>query len=217
MTSFDSASRQEQGFRNTDKGPVLGHGCLQAGSLVLFLAAMVVAWHAWRVADPSLDPQIRRVMLIGAGIAGIPFLVTIVQVIRLFRSLGRAELFTVYESLPLGYHGNVTYVRPLRHGAAVRELEARLQCDEVVMTGRGKNKSTKRQTVIDLPLSPITTPALDQLRVQIPLQIPATGPASLDLSNAKIKWFVRLRLKMQGCPNTRSSFELSVAPAVVTR
>ena len=55
------------------------------------------------------------------------------------------------------------------------------------------------------------------MRVTIPIKIPVTGPPTFYDTDNQINWWVRLRLTMDGCPNTRSSFKLSVMPAVVER
>jgi hypothetical protein len=39
----------------------------------------------------------------------------------------------------------------------------------------------------------------------------------MDFSEAKITWWLRLRLNMIGCPNTQSSFAIDVDPTVVRR
>ena len=97
----------------------------------------------------------------------------------------------------------------------MRSIEARLQCEEHVQKGSGRNHREWRQVVVDEPLAPQTAPYLEQIRVQIPLQVPASGPATFYYTDNEITWWLRLRLEMDGCPNTRSSFKIVVVPAVV--
>lgn len=198
---------QEVSITN-DEGPVLGSGWIHFSS-TLFL---IICWFAGFKLMKN-DPRVGAALLV-AGV--IPAAITILQFTRLRRSLGKAELHMKEEPVPLGWNGNVTYVRPLR-GATVRSIEARLQCEEHATKGRGKRQKEWTEVVLDEPLSPQNAPMLEQLRVQIPLRIPATGPPSMWENEAQIVWWVRLRLRMDGCPNTRSSFRVAVAPAVVER
>ena len=188
----------------SDEGPVLGPGWLHFTSTILLILGVVFAVKFWRE-----QPRVAPIVL---GACAIPAAITIIQVIRLKRSLGTAEL-SVSDLIPLGWSGTAVYLRPLR-GATVREIEARLQCDEIVVKGRGNKKKERRAVVLDQPLTPVTTPMMEQLRLQIPLRIPATGPPSIDVRDARTEWWVRLRLQMEGCPNTRSSFRIEVLPAV---
>ena len=66
-------------------------------------------------------------------------------------------------------------------------------------------------------LAPVVTPMMEQVRVQIPLRIPKEGAPSFWSERARIEWWLRLRLRMRGCPNTESSFQIEVLPAVVER
>lgn len=201
-------------FRRKDQGPVLGHAWLQFAAFLALIFGVVFAFTMWTSADTPEGAESRRTALIVLGVCAVPIAITILQVVRLFRAIGRAELILPHDWLPLGFSGNLTYRRPLRRGAAPAQLEARLQCEETVVKGSGKNKRERRAVVFDEPLTPIVVPSLDELRLQVPLRIPATGPPSLDEMEATITWWVRLRLRMQGCPDTRSSFELDVAPWV---
>ncbi len=188
----------------TDEGPVLGPGWLHFTSTMILIFGVVFAVKFWRE-----EPRASRIVLAGSLIPGA---MTVIQVIRLKRSLGTAEL-SVNEVIPLGWSGTAVYLRPLR-GATVGGIEARLQCDEIVVKGRGNKKKERRAVVLDQPLTPVATPMMEQLRLQIPLRIPATGPPSIDVRDARTEWWVRLRLRMEGCPNTRSSFCIAVLPAV---
>jgi hypothetical protein len=205
---------QSTEIRITDQGPVLGHGWMQVISVVLLVFGAIFAFAAWDSGDSSGAAELRRLALIVLGVGAIPFTITIIQVVRLFRAIGRAELILPHHYLPLGFRGNLTYRRPLRRGARVEQIEARLQCQESVVKGSGKHKSVRRAIVYDEPITPVAVPSLDELRLQMPLRIPETGPASFDMAEATITWWVRLRLRMQGCPNTRSSFELDIWPGV---
>lgn len=201
-------------YTRKDQGPVLGHAWLQFASFLIFIFGIVFAWTMWSGAATPQGAEARRMALMVLGVCAVPLAITILQVVRLFRAIGRAELILPQDWLPLGFSGNVTYRRPLRRGAALGQFEARLQCEETVVKGSGKNKRERRAIVLDEPLQPVVVPSLDELRLQVPVRIPASGPPSLDQMEATITWWVRLRLRMQGCPDTRSSFELDVAPWV---
>lgn len=191
-----------------DEGPILGSGWIHMFSTVLLIVSWFFGFRLLRG-----DPRLAGALLIGGAI---PAAITILQFVRLRRSLGTAELQLKDAVVPLGWSGSVTYVRPLR-GATVRSIEARLQCEERAAKGSGKQRKEWSEIVLDEPLTPQSSPMLEQLRVQIPLRIPPTAPPSLYESDAQIVWWVRLRLRMSGCPNTRSSFRLQVIPAVVER
>src|SRR5207253_6529172 len=124
---------------------------------------------------------------------------------RLRSKLGSATLEMKEESIPLGFSGNVVYVRPL-HDAEVQQIELRLECEEWIVKGRSRNKRERRRTVFTETLTPVMPPMMEQIRVQIPLRIPKEGPPSFFSEEARIQWWLRLRLRMRGCPNTASSF-----------
>jgi hypothetical protein len=216
--SFARGSREPEGYPVSDSGPVLGPGWWYL-IVILFLAAGGFGF--WIIfSDPTAFPEDasgRRIAAAVLLIGLLPLLFTMVQAVRLFRRLGRAQLYLPHSILPLGFSGTVTYIRPLRGGATIEKIEVRLQCEEVLEKGSGKNKRTYKKVVYDDPITPVTVPMMDRMRVQIPVRIPESGPPSLDQYRAQINWWLRLRLKMQGCPNTRSSFEVEVYPAVVKR
>ena len=191
-----------------DEGPVLGSGLIPMIASIVLLVGLFVGYKAYAV-----DHNIGAAIMIGATL---PAAIVAWQFIRLRRALGTATLHMNEELIPLGWSGTVTYTRPLQ-GATLRSIEAWLQCEEHVERGSGRSHREWRQVVIDQPLSPRAEPSLEHLRVQIPLKIPASGPPTFTTSDNEINWWVRLRLTMDGCPNTRSSFKLSVMPAVVER
>lgn len=194
----------------SDHGPILGSGWNHLTSTIILGLGIYFAYQWWK------NPLMHREALIALVVAVLPWTLTLYQLYRLKRALGDAELLIEHEGVPLGYSGTATYVRPLRN-ADVREIEVRLQCQETVVKGSGKNKREVTATTYDEVITPQTTPMMQQLQVRIPIKIPATGGHSMDYEEAKVKWWVRLRLKMKGCPNTRSSFEIEVYPAVVER
>lgn len=198
----------EHQIKKTDHGPILGSLWNPLIGLIALGLGIFFAYQLWK------NPLMHRIALITLGVSLIPLALTIWQFVRLRRALGTADLMMDPESVPMGYSGTVTYVRPLRD-AEVREIEARLQCVETVVKGSGKNRRDVTQTVYDEVLSPQTTPMMQQLQVRIPIKIPKTGPHSFDVGEAKVTWWLRVRLKMSGCPNTRSSFQIEVDPAVV--
>jgi len=192
-----------------DEGPLLGKGILQVLVVLLLVIGWIVGFNIMRT-----DPGIAWAVIAGSTL---PAAIVGLLLSRLLRRIGRANLLIKDTPVPLGWSGTVTYVRPLRGGATMQSIEARLQCEEHVEKGKGKHHKEWRQVVVDEPLSVQSAPMLEQLRVTIPIRIPAAGPSSFQTDDNRIVWWVRLRLKMEGCPNTRSSFRLEVAPAVVSR
>jgi hypothetical protein len=190
----------------TDNGPVLGSGWMQGLALIILAMGGIVLYATFK------DPQFRSIGLIAMGVALVPAAFVAYRFWRLRRALGIADL-KFDDPVPLGFSGTATYFRPLR-GAEVRSIEARLQCEEEIVRGGGKNKTRVKKIVHDEVLTPAMTPAMERIEVRIPLKIPATGPASFWCETAQTKWWIRLRLKMSGCPNTASSFEIEVAPGV---
>jgi hypothetical protein len=199
-----------------DHGPVVGSGWIHLAATVLLVLGGVICYSLWSSAAKSYDPRLMRE--IGATALGIGLLPWIINGYRLFRlrqSLGTADL-EMKEVIPLGFSGNVVYFRPLRN-AEVEQIEVRLQCEEWIVKGKGKSRRDFRQIVFTEVLTPNVTPMMEQMRVQIPLRIPKEGPPSFWADEARIEWWLRLRLRMRGCPNTESSFELEVFPAVLER
>lgn len=211
MVTSAPFAAQREGYSRSDEGPILGAGGWHFATVILFAVSVGIAAAMWK------DPEARRVGIGIVAVCAVPLAFTIFRLTRLLRRIGRAQLLTPYESLALGYPTTATYVRPLRGGASVESIEARLQCEEHLTKGSGKNKRTLTEIVHDEELKPVTTPMLNELRLQIPFRIPEKGPPSIDDKGAKIKWMIRLRLRMRDCPNTRSSFDLNVLPAVVKR
>ena len=192
----------------SDDGPVLGSGVIPMIATIVLFAGVFVGYKTFIV-----DRNVGGAIMIGAAI---PAAIFVYRFIRLRRALGTATLQMNDDAIALGWSGTVTYVRPLR-GATIRAIEARLQCEEYVERGRGRSHREWRRVVVDEPLAPQSAPMLEQVRVTIPIKIPVTGPPTFYDTDNQINWWVRLRLTMDGCPNTRSSFKLSVMPAVVER
>ncbi len=193
----------------TDYGPVLGSGFIHLASVIALGLGIFLAIQWWK------NPLMRQTGLIVLAISAIPLAINIFRFTRLRRALGTADL-QFDDSVPLGFSGTAIYVRPLR-GAELRTIEARLQCEEEVVRGGRKQKKTIQKIVYDEPLTPAVTPAMERLEVRIPVKIPVIGPSTMWCEEAKITWWIRLKLRMSGCPNTASSFQIHVLPAVVER
>lgn len=211
MSSTFAAGREAHS--HPDQGPIFGGG----GWYVAAFVFMILAGFIGNGLRSQTEPVLHNAGIIVMVIAVLPVAFAIVQVVRLFRAIGRAQLTTPDESLALGLATTATYVRPLRGGAALESVEARLQCEEEVTVGSGKNKRTLHAIVRDEELKPVPTPMPNELRMQIPVRIPENAPPSLYAHGAELRWLIRLKLKMRGCPDTRSSFVLQVLPAVVKR
>lgn len=195
--------------KRTDYGPVLGSGSILLASTVVLVFGIVLAFAWWK------SPLTRQMGLTALGLSLIPWAITLFRFYRLRRALGTADLH-FEDSVPMGYSGTATYVRPL-HGAELRVVEARLQCEEEVVKGSGNQKRNIRKIVYDEPLTPTPTPMMERLDIRIPLRIPASGPPTITHEYARVTWWLRLRLRMSGCPNTASSFRIDVLPAVFER
>src|SRR5262249_4597481 len=143
---------------------------------------------------------------LGAAIiagAVVPAAIVAWQWIRLRRALGTATLQMNEDVVPMGWNGTATYVRPL-HGATIREVEARLQCEEFVERRGAKRRHQWRRVVVNETLPVQAAPMMEQMRITIPIKVPMSGPPTLYVRDNEINWWVRLHLKMDGCPNTRS-------------
>lgn len=193
----------------TDYGPVLGSGYIHLASTIVLGLGIFLAYQLWK------NPLTRQIGLIILAVSVIPAAITIFRFVRLRRALGAADLH-FDESVPMGFSGTATYDRPMR-GAELRSIEARLQCEEEVVRGGRKQSKTIQKVVYDEPLTTAVTPAMERLEVRIPVKIPAIGPSTMWCPSAKITWWIRLKLRMAGCPNTASSFQIQVLPAVLQR
>ncbi|MGZ7077927.1 MAG: hypothetical protein ACXVJT_00815 [Thermoanaerobaculia bacterium] len=209
-----SANLGAQGqFSREDDGPILGAGGWHLASCLLLIFGIIVAAAMWKRHDRDLQ----RIAIGIVAVCAIPIATTIFRLTRLLKKIGRAELMLPSEYLPLAFSGTATYVRPLRGGAALESVEARLQCEEELTRGKGKNQRTWKKVVHDEELKPVPAAMMNEIRVQIPFRIPETGPPSINTKGAVTRWVIRMRLRMRDCPNTRSSFVLDVFPAVVKR
>jgi hypothetical protein len=192
-----------------DYGPVLGSGWIHLVATITLGLGIFFAFDWWK------NPLMRQTGLIALAIGAIPWAINIYRFARLRRALGSADLH-FDDSIPMGFSGTATYYRPLR-GAELRTIEVRLQCEEEVVKGSGKSKKSIQKVVYDEPLTHALTPAMERLEVRIPVKIPVVGPSTMWLEEAKITWWIRLNLRMAGCPNTASSFQIQVLPAVAER
>jgi hypothetical protein len=192
----------------SDEGPVLGSASLPMAATILLTFGIFVGYKTMRT-----DMRVGVAIMVGCAL---PAAFVAYQFIRLRRALGVAKLEMKDEVVPLGWSGTVTYVRPL-HGATVESIEAWLQCEEHVEKGSGRSHQDWREVVVNEPIPLQNFPAMEQLRVTIPIKIPAAGPPTFHYTDNEINWWLRLHLKMDGCPSTRSSFKIPVMPAVVGR
>ncbi len=200
-------------FSREDQGPILGAGGWHLASCVLLIFGVIVAVAMWKRHDRDLQ----RIAIVIVAVCAIPIAITIYRLTRLLRRIGRAELILPTDYLPLSFSGTATYARPLRRGASLESVEARLQCEEELTKGKGKNQKTWTEVVYDEELKPVASPMMNEIQVRIPFRIPETGPPSMNHAGAVTRWVIRMRLRMRDCPNTRSSFILDVFPAVVKR
>lgn len=190
----------------TDNGPVLGSGWMPTLAVIILVAGGIVLYATFKM------PEFRSIGFAAFGIGLLPAAFVAYRFWRLRQALGEADL-KLENPVPLGFSGNATYFRPMR-GAEIVSIEARLQCEEQIVRGGGKNKTRVTKIVHDEVLAPVVTPMMERMEARIPVKIPATGPASFWCSTAQTKWWIRLRLKMRGCPNTASSFEIEVVPGL---
>ncbi|MDQ6799315.1 MAG: hypothetical protein M3041_00595 [Acidobacteriota bacterium] len=193
----------------TDNGPVLGSGWMQTFSLFILIVGSVALFATFKDSDLR---QYRQIGFIAFAVGLLPAAFVAYRFWRLRQVLGIADL-KFDDRVPLGFSGTATYFRPKR-GAEVRSVEVRLQCEEEIVRGGGKNKTRVTKIVHDEVLTATVTPMMERLEVRIPVRIPASGPASFYCSTAETKWWIRLRLKMSGCPNTASSFQIEVVPGL---
>lgn len=193
----------------TDHGPALGSGCLNLAAVALLGFGVVFVWASWS------SRMMRQPALIVLAVCALPSAITLFRLWRLRKAIGTADLH-IDDPIPLGFSVKATYFRPLRE-ATLRQIEARLQCEEIVVKGSGRNKGEIRAVVHDEALAPVTVPMMEQIQAQIPIRIPPTGPASFSEGEARLVWWIRLQLRMEGCPNTQSSFQIEVLPAVSER
>jgi hypothetical protein len=200
-------------FSKEDEGPILGAGGWHLASSLLLIFGIIVAVAMWKRHDRDLQ----RIAIAIVAVCAIPMAATIFRLTRLLSRIGRAELILPAEYLPLAFSGTATYARPLRRGAALASVEARLMCEEELTKGSGRSERTWTKVVYDEELKPVATPMMNEISVQIPFRIPETGPPSMSTKGAVTRWVIRMRLRMHDCPNTRSSFVLDVFPAVVKR
>jgi hypothetical protein len=193
----------------TDNGPILGSGWIHV------LAAACAVFGGMFFYSTFRQPNFRSLAIGVLAASLIPFAFDMWRLWRVRSALGRADL-ELDDRIPLGFRGTATYTRPLR-GAEMQSIEARLQCEEEIEKGSGRNRRNVTKIVHDEQLTPTITPMMERIEVRVPVRIPEAGPASFRCDVAETRWILRLRLKMRGCPNTASSFDIDVAPGVVQR
>lgn len=209
MTSVDSFGSEK--LKLPDAGPVLGGAAWPFGSAMLLFGAIVSVIMYKDKFGPGAARTITLILLA----ASIPLLLVIVQLMRLRRAIGTAELFVDSWITLLGQKQTVVYRRPLRGNATVDKLEVSLECQESVTHGSGKSRNTKTEVVSRRAITPIVLRVPQQLHVQVPLLIDRNGPPSIDIPDHTVEWWLRFSLTMNGCPDTKSSFEIHVLPEYV--
>ena len=198
-------------FSRSDDGPIAGNPIWYSLTFALVVFGVLFAMGTRNYEN------FRQLGITVAIACAIPFALMILRVVRLLQKIGRATLTTPHEYVPLGFTTTATYARPMREGVAAEAIEARLQCEERVTVGSGKNRRTVTTVVHDEELKPVVTPAMNELRVQIPIRVAENLPPTIWDKVAEVRWVVRMRLRMRGCSNTRSSFKIDVLPVVVKR
>ena len=193
----------------TDQGPVLGSGWIQGIATLIAIAGGIFLFATWKF------PEYRQLAITVFAISLIPWAITFYRFYRLRKAIGKATLDLEFP-IPLGFSGTATYSRPMRD-AELRSIEASLQCEEEIVKGSGRNRRTIKKVVHREAIAPIVTPMMDRIDVRVPLRIPESGPASFSCEVAKTRWWLRFDLKMRGCPDTASSFEIEVAPGIASR
>jgi hypothetical protein len=204
---------QEDHFSRPDEGPIGADGGWFLAACILFIVAAAAAY-----AGRPYTPAEFRTPIIATVIAcALPLALLIGRSLQVLNKIGRAELTTPFESVARGVPVTAVYKRPMRGNAALEAVEANLQLEERVTRKSGKNRKTFTSIVLNESLAPVVRSTPDQLRIDIPIRIPDAGPPTINVDDVEVRWFVRMRLRMRGCPGTRSSFELNVAPGVVKR
>ena len=211
MSSVAFAPRD--GYSRPDQGPVGGDGTWYFASFLVAAIAGFITFAAW----DHVDGQIHTAMVAIVALCVLPFAFLLYRTIQVLQKIGRAELTTPYESLALGLPVTAVYTRPLKADVTVESVEATLQLVEKVTRGSGKNKKTFTAVAREEPITLVTRPSPNQLRIDVPIRIPESGPPTAVFDDVELRWWVRMRLRMRGCPHTRSSFEINVLPAVVKR
>src|SRR5258708_19996507 len=137
----------------TDNGPVLGGVWMQSLAFFIVVAGGVAVFATFK--DRGLT-QFRQIAysVIGVGLVLAAFVAY--RFWRLRQVLGTADL-KFDAQVPLGFSGTATYFRPKR-GAELRSVEARLQGEEEIGRGGGRNKTRKTQTLPHDCLTPTSPP-----------------------------------------------------------
>jgi hypothetical protein len=115
--------------------------------------------------------------------------------------------------------GEVRVARFHRRGGRPRarqapELSAELVCGERVTYRQGTKDHTVTKVVGRHGLSVTTDQIPDTVSGQVSVEIPLHAPPSLALSNNRIVWSVRVRVRAPGVPDDRSAFMVTVLPMV---
>src|SRR5438132_8612751 len=140
----------------TDYGPVLGSGFIHLAAIALLGFGIVFVWASWS------SRIVRQPALIVLAVCALPSAITLFRLWRLRKAIGTADLH-IDDPIPLGFSGKATYSRPLRE-ATLSQIEARLQCEESVVKGRGRHKRESRAKVHDAGLTRVTVPRSQQTR-----------------------------------------------------
>src|SRR5216683_5220240 len=95
-----------------DYGPVLGRWWIHLAATVLLGVSGVICYSLWDNAAKSSDPKLmREAAAIALAIGLLPWVINGYRLFRLRQSLGSADLELKPKVIPIGFTGNVAYVR----------------------------------------------------------------------------------------------------------
>lgn len=117
--------------------------------------------------------------------------------------------------LRLGERFNVEYEQQAKRSMKIDRVTLKLNCQEWVRYKQGTNTRTDKKDVYEqevVLLESGEVPANWRLTGSAQLTIPAERMHSIDFSNNKIKWTLKLKTEITAWPDYEAEFKLDVAP-----
>ena len=183
---------------------------------VLFATGVLTALAASFGAAFGLDP-----MMAGGGVAAAGGLIVcgvLLYAVLVRTAVHPAEVAVAPWPLVPGRPAEVRFAQRLKKGLALRELTASLVCTESATYRIGTDSTTLTETRHEETLPPVDLrpeaggfePARQAVTAQWAFIPPADGPPSLEASNNRVTWELRIALVIDRHPDARCRFALRV-------
>lgn len=212
-----------EGFVLVDPGDQWAWGKIIFGAVWLLIWCgvsfpMFIGFLLQFIADPEpihLLPLLFSSFFVAIGAVGLWWASRYVLVIARLTP-GRIILPTY--PLRMGESCTIRYQRQLRQGRTRNpgKLTAKWICYEWVRYRQGTDIVTKTHLLQETELPhQFVSSNVQRLEYEMSVEVPSTGPASLNASNNQVRWELQVKIDVPGAPKDTSYFLVNVTPEII--